>query len=191
MNRCLFALLLAAALLPASGCTFNVDVTTQRTALENQVMGSYRELEDDLILASSVRGGKKQAKVKAKDQEASPSKMRALDARENQQFNRDDLDELKDKGILGEAAAGTVTMLPAGLASGPAPDAGDTKLARMLVDEENADRATIWQRIIESNPNLSDKDLPEVKKTYAKMQQAQSTKGQWYEDDAGKWERKE
>jgi uncharacterized protein YdbL (DUF1318 family) len=162
-----------------SGCTFNFELTTQKTALENQVMGSYRELEDDLILVSSVRAGK-QAKV-----DLSPSKRRALDARENQEFNRDDLDELKDKEIIGETASGTLAMLPK--ATG---ETKDVRLAQLLVGEENRDREEIWKRIIESNENLSAKDLPEVKKTYAKLQRDTARPGQWVQDEGGNWVKK-
>jgi uncharacterized protein YdbL (DUF1318 family) len=164
-----------------TACTFNFEVTTPRTALENQIMGSYKELEDDLILVSSVRSGGKQASA-----EMAPGKRRALDARENQEFNRDDIDELKDKGIVGETATGTVAILPK--ASG---DGKDLRLAQQLVPEENRDREDIWKRIIESNENLSAKDLPEVRRTYAKLQRETARPGQWVQDEGGNWMRKE
>lgn len=170
----LFALVMALA-----GCTFNFELTTQRTALENQVMGAYKELDDDLILVSSVRGGK-QAKT-----EMSPGHRRALDARENQEFNRDDIDELKDKQIVGETAGGTLALVPKA-----AGDAKDVQLAQTLVAEENRDREEIWKRIIESNENLSAKDLPEVRKTYAKLQRDTTRPGQWLQDESGNWQKK-
>lgn len=163
-----------------AGCQFNFEVTTPRTALENQVMGSYKELDDDLILVSSVRAGGKQAKA-----DLSPSKRRALDARQNQEFNRDDIDELKDKGVIGETAAGTVAMLPK--AGG---DAKDQHLAQVLVAEENKDREDIWKRIIDANENLSAKDLPEVRRTYAKLQRDTAKSGQWVQDEGGNWVKK-
>lgn len=176
-SKCLirFAGLAVAALTQA--CTFNFEVTTQRTALENQVMGSYKELEDDLVLMSAVRAPKGGAA-------ASPYRQRALDARQNQDFNRDDLDELKTLGVLGETNDGTVALLPKNVAK---VDAKDANLAATLVQEENRDREVIWRRIIESNQNLSMKDLPEVRKTYAKMQRESASTGHWYQDEAGGW----
>ena len=168
--------------LPA--CSFNFELTSQRTALENQVMGSYRELDDDMILASSVRGGKAAGTV------ISPEKKHAIDAREDQEFNRDDIDELKDKGLIGETASGTVALLPKSLGGHARAKAKEVLLATRLVDEENHDRATIWRRIITSNENLTTKDLPEVRRTYAKMQRDQATPGQWLQDDAGHWKQK-
>lgn len=160
-----------------SACTFNFELTSQRTALENQVLGAYKELEDDVILASSVRGAPGDEKPAL-----SASKRRAVDARQNQDFNRDDIDELKDKGVLGEANDGRLALLP---------QAKGEKLAAQLLSEENRDRQEIWQRIIDANANLSAGDLPQVRATYAKMQREGVVKGQWYQDESGAWRQKQ
>jgi len=177
-------LLILIAGLTLANCSFNFDVTSQRTALENQVMGSYLELEDDLILASSVRGGK-QAKAAIPE-----SKRRALDALLNQKFNRDDVDELKDKEIIGEAVNGGIVVLPTGIGHQEGVKASDIKLARQLVDEENHDRDEILRRVIAANANLSEKDLPKLRETDAKLQREATRSGQWYQDVSGKWVRK-
>ena len=167
-----------------TGCTFNFDVTGQRTALENQVMGSYRELDDDLILASSVRAVTPNKRV------LSTSRQKGVDAKLNQQFNQDDLAELEELEILGEGSNGTVVLLPTKVTHKPQSTKAQLELAKQIIDEENRDRASIWQRIIESNPNLAAKDLPQVRKTYANMRRQALSAGQWYEDDAGTWVRK-
>jgi len=170
------------------GCTFNFDVTSQRTALENQVMGSYKELDDDLILASSVRGlSKKAPTAPAK---VSASKQRAFDARQNQQFNRDDIEEFKQKQILGEAADGSVVLLPRGVAKAAQIVPKDYKLAEKIAAEENRDRQEIWRRIIDANEHLSEKDLPNVRLTYAKMLRDTADAGAWYQDSSQIWMQK-
>jgi uncharacterized protein YdbL (DUF1318 family) len=181
----LLRLALAAVALGPTACTFNFELTSQRTALENQVMGAYKELDDDLVLVSSMRGPDDPAPVVA------PEEKKALDARQNQEFNRDDVDELKDKGVLGETAAGTVTVLPRGIGAADKVDAQLLKLAQALVTEENRDRDEIWKRIIASNANLGDKDMPAVRKTYAKMQRDTAAAGHWLQDDDGRWRRKD
>ena len=168
-----------------TGCTFNFELTSQRTALENQVLGAYKELEDDVILAASVR-----APGEAKP-ELSAGKRRAVDARQEQDFNRDDIDELKDHEVLGEASDGSLAVLPGGVGGGVGADAKARKLAAELVAEENKDRAEIWRRIIDANANLSAADLTQVRKTYAKMQRDGVTKGQWFQDEGGNWRRRE
>lgn len=178
--------LLLIVALATSACTFKFDVTGQRTALENQVMGAYKELDDDVILASSVRAPDPKAAIP----KLSAERAKAVDARQNQMFNRDDIEELKDKEILGEAADGSLVMLPGSVVSGnPSPQ--DAKLAAQLVVEENQDRATVWQRVIDSNENLDAANLPEVRKTYAKLQRDQAAPEQWVQDEAGTWRKKQ
>jgi len=169
-----------------SGCSFNVEVTSQRTALENQVMGAYKELEDDLVLVSSVRQGDASAEAPA----VAPGKKVALDARQNQEFNRDDVEELKEKEILGETAQGGLVVLPRGTGKSGAASPKELKLAETLIAEENRDRAEVWKRIIASNTNLSEKDLLDVRKTYAKMQREAAGPGTWYQSEAGNWQKK-
>ncbi|MEN9835088.1 MAG: hypothetical protein RL011_1281 [Pseudomonadota bacterium] len=165
------------ALSPA--CTFNFNVTGSRSALENQVMGSYKELDDDLILASSVRGPSTSGQRKP-----------AVDARLNQQFNQDDLGELADLGIIGEAASGTVVVLSSAVSRAANTTPSQLQLAKQLVTEENRDRAIIWQRIIATNPNLRPSDLPQVQKTYAKIRRQALAPGQWFQDERGVWQKK-
>ncbi len=184
MRQKLLFLLLLAGLMPA--CTFKFDLTSQRTALENQVMGSYKELEDDLVLISSVRAGDGVTAT-----EMPEGQKQALRARQNQDFNRDDVDELKTKEVLGETSQGTIALLPAGIGQATKASARDAQLARALVEEENRDRAVIWKRIIDGNENLSAKDLPDVRRTYAKMQRDAASGGQWVQNDNGAWERKD
>jgi len=187
--RQLFVAWCAVLVLPLTvGCTFNFDVTSQRTALENQVMGSYKELDDDLILASSVRGLSKNAVPTAA--KVSASKQRAFDARQNQQFNQDDIEEFKQKQILGEAADGSLVLLPRGVAKTAQPAPKDYKLAQQIAAEENRDRQVIWHRIIDANEHLSEKDLPNVRLTYAKMLQGTATAGAWYQDSRQTWVQK-
>jgi len=56
MNRALWSLPAALAL---AGCTLaqvEVDVVSERTALENQVLGTYDALDREMLLVASVRG---------------------------------------------------------------------------------------------------------------------------------------
>lgn len=156
-----------------SSCTFNFDLTSQRTALENQVLGSYKDIEDELILVSAVRGSTD-----------SPLKENsATSARKNQDFNRDDIEELKQKQVIGETSHGEIRATNKLSSS----DTSTQKLAQELIKEENRDRQVIWNRIISANKNLSTKDLPEVKKTYAKLIFERSPSGQLFLNENNQW----
>lgn len=172
-----------------TGCSFNFELTSQKTALENQVMGSYKELDDEVLLMASVRGvnkdgTKKEAKI------ASDNAKKAQSAKQNQDFNRDDLDEFKERQIVGESNSGEVIILPKGTGLAETAPQEDLKLAQAIAGEENRDRDTIIQRIISSNENLNSKDLPDTKRVYRKTIVDASPTGTWIQNTDGLWERK-
>jgi hypothetical protein len=69
----------------------NVTIIDQKTALENQILGSYEELGNELLLAS-VRSVDEQEKLKPFI-EVPKGKRLALKAMQRQEFNRDDIRE--------------------------------------------------------------------------------------------------
>lgn len=172
-----------------SGCAFNFELTSQKTALENQVMGSYKELDDDVVLLASVRGVNKDGSV-LKTAKPSDDAKRAISAKQNQDFNRDDIDELKQKQILGEATTGELLVLPKGVGLAETATAADTELAKTIAREENADREVIVRRIIATNESLGTKDLAAAKVIYRKKIIELSPAGTWVQTDDGSWERK-
>lgn len=183
----LWGLLLIAGLSVTVGCTFSFEVTSQRTALENQVLGTYKQLDDDMILAASVRSDV--AAIPGADTPPPSLKERALAARQNQDFNRDDIEEMKARGVLGEGIDGRLKLLPAP----PRPsdiDAGYLALAEKLVREENADREVIWQQVIHTNENLSRQNLPEVRRSARDLLFEKAPRGHWFEQTSGEWRQK-
>jgi uncharacterized protein YdbL (DUF1318 family) len=163
------------------GCTFKFDVTSQKTALENQAVGKYEELEDDLVLVSSVRG------VSENAGKLDPVTL----AKQNKKFNLDDLEELKTAQILGEANDGRLVLLPAGTVKDLKANPDQMALAKILVGEEAVDRATIWKDIIANNKNLTAADEPAVRKTFAKQTREETKDGQWFQDPSGQWMKKQ
>jgi hypothetical protein len=69
----------------------NVTIIDQKTALENQILGSYEELGNEVLLAS-VRSVDEQEKLKPVI-EVPKGKRLALKAMQRQEFNRDDIRE--------------------------------------------------------------------------------------------------
>jgi uncharacterized protein YdbL (DUF1318 family) len=174
------------AIFTMSGCAFEFEVTSQRTALERQILGSYQEIEEDLVLTSSVRaldenGQKKEVSVSLLQQEA-------LRAKQNQDFNRDDIDELKNQAILGESYNGYLAMVPESPAE---PTAQQRHLAKILIREENSNRDIIWRRIIQINEELTPEDLPSVRQTYRQKIYEESPEHHWFEGPKGQWLTKE
>jgi hypothetical protein len=173
-NRRILGILISSII--SGSCTFNFELTSQRTALENQVLGTYKEIEDELILVSAVRGPNA-----GKSYDSSDTR-----ARNNQDFNRDDIEELKQKKILGETSKGELI----GTDRLKTVDKSLQLLATELVAEENKDRYQIWQKIIQENKNLTEKHLPEIRSTYAKIILERSPKGYLFLSDQNIWTEK-
>jgi uncharacterized protein YdbL (DUF1318 family) len=181
---------LNAALVPLAivfvGCSLKFEVVTQKTALERQILGSLAEIDEDYVLSTSVRG--RDASKKGK--KISIYRKAALDARQNQEFNRDDLDELKLAGFVGESRKGLVIMLSTAKQNGDAIDQNLIKFGQAIAEEENNDRREIVQRMRFQSPELQKTPVSEIWKTYAKSMLEKSPKGTWYQNKTDTWLRK-
>ena len=165
-----------------SACSISIkgiEVPTAKTDLEKQVLGEYRSVDNELILMSTVRGKNGVFLANADIVEL---------AKQNQKFNQDDLEELKNSQILGEGNDGRVSMVPLGVSKITSPRTKVMRLARIILEEENADRMVLWRSTLASGQaSLS---LDQVRKTYTEVKRKQITVGQWYQDDKGIWNRK-
>ena len=103
-----------AALLLMGGCTLakvDVKVVSERTSLENQVLGTYNSLSEDLLLVASVRGVSPTGKI-ASPPVRSQEQQDATQALETVAFHADDLENFKRLGWAGENREGLVTPFP-------------------------------------------------------------------------------
>ncbi|MCX6124579.1 MAG: DUF1318 domain-containing protein [Proteobacteria bacterium] len=175
--------------LALNSCSFNFELTSQKTALENQIMGSYKELDDEVLLMASVRGVGTNGEKKDPKIQSDAAKT-ALNAKQNQSFNRDDVDDLKERQLVGEAKNGEIALLPKGIGLLSNASDDDLRFAKYLISEENKDREVITKRIIATSPSLSEKNLLEAKKIYRKSLLEESPSGTWIETESGNWERK-
>lgn len=172
-RTCLAALLLAAAGL---GCAkLKPVVLSRKTQLENQVLGSFQRLEQDLILASSVRGERPAPQL-------TPLQREAVEAMMSRAFNKDDLDALKQEQVVGEAKTGKLELL----APPKQPDLA--KRVTRLLEQENRDREVIIRRVVQQSPGLSDSDLPAVWRIFYRLNLQTAQTGDKVQREAGNWE---
>jgi uncharacterized protein YdbL (DUF1318 family) len=170
------AILLVAAVATLTGCvTLKPVVLDRKTQLENQILGTFQRLEDDLVLASSVRGVRAEAKL-------SPLQREALDAMMTREFHRDDLDALKQQHVIGEARTGYLAIL-----APPRKEAEAAKL-KTLVDEENRCRKLILRRAIALGRGLSEKDLPELERIFYRLNLKTARPGDRVQAESGAWQ---
>ncbi|MBF0445846.1 MAG: DUF1318 domain-containing protein [Magnetococcales bacterium] len=168
----------------SSGPLLEVTLVDERTALENQVLGSYAELNQDVLLLTSVRGIDPQGNIIKRDP-LPPGRQAVVRAMQRAAFNLDDLERYKLAGIIGENNQGGVTLLK--------PDKVDkTQMAFInnLVAEENADREIIMLRIIKTDENLANKDLPHVRSIFSAMNRDKAQAGVTIQKEDGTWQTK-
>ncbi|QPJ61269.1 MAG: YdbL family protein [Candidatus Nitronauta litoralis] len=164
----------------------NVTVVDQKTALENQVLGSYEELGEDVMLLASVRSVDESGKLKTV-REVPPGKMKAVRAKQRQEFNQDDVQQFKADGAAGEGNNGYLVFLETVKTK---TDAAYKKFVQSIVTEENEDRRAIYERIVATNAAFNEGDLPKVEKISASLNRDSAKPGEKIQLDNGTWSTK-
>ena len=168
-----------------SGPLVGVTVVDERTALENQVLGTYQELNQEVLLLASVRYIDPHGKLQPTS-ELPEGKKRVARALQRISFNKDDLNRYKLAGIIGENNVGGVTLLtPEKI------DPAERAFVENLIKEENEDRQVVMKRVIETNETLQEKDLLRVKKMFASLNRDKALNGVYIQLDDGTWMQKE
>jgi uncharacterized protein YdbL (DUF1318 family) len=159
-----------------------VQVTGEKTALEREVVGTYEEMEEDTWMIASTRAAKAEDEVKI-----SPEKRKVLEALQEQKFNKDDIDEFKREGYVGENNTGFLELrLIEQLRKNPE----RMKFIQTILEEENGDRNIIMGRVIELNETLKKSNKKDIQTIFAKMNQENSPEGTWIQNAEGNWIRK-
>ena len=164
----------------------NVTIVDQKTALENQILGSYEELGNEVLLLGSVRSVDEEGKLKPVI-EVPKGKRLALKAMQRQEFNRDDIREFKSTLCVGEGNDGLLKYFEN---ERTLKDSDYKKFVVAILKEENEDRLTILERIVATNENFSDKDLPKVQKISASLNRDNAHVGEKIQSDDGVWSTK-
>lgn len=187
-------LLLMAALL-LGGCTLakvDVNVVSERTSLENQVLGSYNRLSEDLLLVASVRGISPTGTIEAPPRQ-SPEQQDAVRALETVSFHADDLESFKKLGWVGENLEGLLTVFPREI-----PKTATTEMKafagfyteaefRQVIAEVNSARETLMLRVVQTNENFTTRDLPAIRKVFARINRQNSAAGSKVQEADGSW----
>jgi hypothetical protein len=169
-----------------AGCSIKapeVRVTGEMTALEQEVIGAYNQMKEDTWMIASTRD----TEDTTGQVSVSPEKRQVLEALQNQKFNKDDIDEFKMKGYVGEKNDGF--LLVRNLEKyNLVPE--KNKFIQELTAQENQDREIIMNRVIELKSSLEDSNKENILSVFAKMYQEDSVKGTWIQNPDRTWERK-
>ena len=161
----------------------NVTIVDQKTALENQILGSFEELSNEVLLLASVRSIDEEGKLKPVT-EIPKGKLRALRAMQRQEFNRDDIQEFKQTLRAGEGNDGTLKFFDNARTK---TDAKFKEFAEAIIAEENEDRLIILQRIVATNENFTEQDLPKIRKISASLNRDNAKPGEKIQQENGDW----
>lgn len=173
MTRICATLLLVAA---GWGCvSLKPVVLDRKTQLENQILGAFQRLEDDLILASSVRGSQTPAA------KLTPLQREAVEAMMVREFYRDDIDALKQAQVVGEGKDGLLVVL-----ARPEAEAQAAEMER-LVKLENDSRTVIIRRVIQQERSLTERDLPLVRNIFYRLNRQTAQPGDKVQTEDGQW----
>ena len=169
-------------ILSLAACTIHtpeMKFTGEKTALENQILGTYNQVREDVWMVASVRAANPDSQITLSEE-----KRAVLTAIQNREFNKDDVEEFKRDGAVGENARGLLEIRPLPRLQ---TDANYRKLVEDIVAEENRDRQIIMQRITEIN---SSAPASEVEKVFAKMNHDNARSGDWLQLPDGAWVKK-
>ncbi len=176
------------------GCSLaevKVEVMSERTAMENQVLGTYNALDREMLLLASVRGVDSRGRIK-KPARQSQERKDAVTALQILSFHADDLQAFKQLGWVGENNQGLIhvfqmdkTGIPESLKAfserfGP-------EEFNHVVSQINASREVIMQRVIDMNENLSTDDLPEIRRIFGRLNTENALPGEKIQRPDGTW----
>ncbi|MDZ7292629.1 MAG: YdbL family protein [candidate division KSB1 bacterium] len=177
--------LLLALVIVFAACSIHtpeMKFTGEKTALENQILGTYNQVKEDVWMVASVRAANPDSQITLSDE-----KRAVLTAIQNREFNKDDIDEFKRDGSVGENAKGYLEIRPhPKLQSDPE----YRKMVEGIVAEDNRDRQIIMRRVIAINPAIQAADTTEVEKVFARLNRDNAKPGEWIQMDNGEWVRK-
>lgn len=161
----------------------NVTVVDQKTALENQILGSYEELGNDMMLLASVRSVDENGKLKTVAQ-IPPAKLKAIRATQRREFNRDDIQMFKQIGCAGEGNDGFLVFFDVERTQ---KDPKFKSFVQTIIKEENEDRLATLERIVDTNEAFSEASLPKVKQISASLNRDNAKPGEKIQLEDGTW----
>ncbi|MCU0821699.1 MAG: YdbL family protein [Spirochaetes bacterium] len=163
-----------------------ITMTGEKTAIEKQIIGDYRELEKDAWIVSSVNTNVNRGDEKSG---AAGGDMILLKAMKVREFHETRIRQYKDEGAIGEAGNGLIAYRGA-----PRYDS-DKELKQILstiMEEENKARLTIFERSLAKSGSAkpSEEDVTAFGKIFAEEQRALAKKNDWIQENSGNWVRK-
>ncbi|MCD4732917.1 YdbL family protein [bacterium] len=185
MNRkaLLWIIPLGALLLYACAPEVNIELVDAKTMLENQVLGSYEELGEDVWMVSNVRvadGTAVPAGELVGIENLDEDKAAVLTAYLDSLYLSDEIRHLKHEGLVGETWNGLVEPTPAAF--------GDVYVG-LLVYDENDNRQLIYERLslVSTSVSLEEDPLNAVGEIFGQYHRERLQPGEYFFTADGAW----
>ena len=163
-----------------------INITGEKTALERQLIGEYHELEQDAWVTSTVMTpskGNRKAVINADGE--------LLNAIQIRELNSDIIRLYKDKGLIGEQNNGYIAIVDEkklqSLQSLQSLQESDA--IRTIVQQENNARSIIFVKSSGATKSNETKAI-QFAVEFAKEQHAKAKKGDWIQNNDGRWVKK-
>lgn len=191
----IFFLTLAAAVYSSAGCKStpscvsvvppSLNLTSEKTAVERQIIGDYMELEKDAWVISSVKTPHSSGRTKA-DITGDPELLKAEKVRS---FHAERLAAYKSEGAAGEGSDGFAAYIQSEKYES---DPAQKKILLAVLDEENMARKIIFRRSLLAMNNVepSADEIRAFGKIFADEQRVLAARGEWVQENSGKWVKK-
>ena len=162
-----------------------INLTGEKTVIERQIVGEYMELEKDAWTVSSIRTtvGKTEGGAQGS---GDPEIIKAIKVRE---FHSGKIRDYKTEGAIGETSTGYVSYIES-----PQYESSPElkKILLTVIDEENKARRDIFVKTLSKTGGKepSKSEIDSFGKIFSEEQRALAQKGDWVQDNSGKWTRK-
>jgi hypothetical protein len=161
-------------------------ITGEKTVIERQIVGDYRELEKDAWILSSVKTNIQRRRGTISIIGGDRILFRAMKVRE---FHLDKIREYKNSGAIGERNDGYIVYRQV---SRYERDRDLKGILLRVIEEENGARKIIFRRSLERSgiETPGEKEMVGFGRIFAKEQRALAQTNDWIQEESGSWVRK-
>ena len=167
-----------------------VTFPSERTSLENQILGTYQEIKEDVWLVSSsqtVEGLKISRTAKTNNGKQQGIDYKVIKALETIEYNKEPVKLYKENGTVGENNEGLLSYIKNTYIEN---DPKEKEKVTEVVNEVNDARLVLMLEVINKNEELTIDDIEKVKKTFAGINSKNARPGEWVQNENGDWNKK-
>jgi uncharacterized protein YdbL (DUF1318 family) len=157
-----------------------LSVTGERTALMNQVIGTFQQIEADTWVITS---NPTYSKYNTAEERAD-----VIQAVKGRQFNQDEINDLKRDKVVGENNRGFLEVRPT---ERYRTQEQYRDLVDELVNEENQDRRIVYEQVLAMNQVAEEKSEQDSYRIFARLNIEKSEPGTWIQLANGEWVEKQ